>query len=57
MKDNELNKAVQTEDDEPKECKPKHYWRLIGAVGLLLAATAVITNLHDIKRYIRLTTM
>lgn len=50
--------VVQCEDQEQPVAENKHPWRrLFGVVGLALAATALIANLNDIKRYIRITTM
>jgi hypothetical protein len=32
-------------------------WKVVGGVALALAATAVISSLHDIRRYIRISRM
>ena len=32
-------------------------WKIIGGVALAVAAAVVITNLHDIRRYIKISTM
>lgn len=32
-------------------------WKMIGCVALAALTVGVIANLHDIKRYIRITTM
>jgi|GEM_PF-4754715 len=48
----------QHENRERVAAETKHPWRRVfGIVGLALAATALIANLHDIKRYIRISTM
>jgi Family of unknown function (DUF6893) len=50
--------GVQSEEQEHKPEGTRHPWRRVfGIVGLALAATALIANLHDIKRYIRISTM
>lgn len=50
--------VVQCADQEQIAEETTHPWRrFFGVVGLALAATALIANLHDIKRYIRITTM
>jgi uncharacterized protein DUF6893 len=57
-KKSEEEDVVQSEDQEQPAQETKHPWRrLFGVVGLALAATALIANLNDIKRYIRITTM
>jgi len=33
------------------------FWKVIGGVALVAAAALVITNLHDIRRYIKISTM
>ncbi|HEV7475720.1 MAG TPA: hypothetical protein VGN90_16820 [Pyrinomonadaceae bacterium] len=40
-------------------CQPSGHlvWKIIGGAVLALVAAGVITNLHDIKRYIRISTM
>lgn len=32
-------------------------WKIIGGAVLALAVTGVLANLHDIRRYIRISTM
>jgi hypothetical protein len=32
-------------------------WKMIGGVGLAALAVELIVNFHDIKRYIKITTM
>jgi hypothetical protein len=32
-------------------------WKIVGGVALALAATTLITSLHDIRRYIRISRM
>lgn len=32
-------------------------WRVIGGVALAVVTAGLIANFHDIKRYIRITTM
>jgi hypothetical protein len=32
-------------------------WKIIGGAALALVAAGVISNLHDIRRYIRISTM
>ena len=32
-------------------------WKIVGGAALALLATGVITSLHDIRRYIRISTM
>ena len=33
------------------------YWKMIGGLALAALAVGLIANFHDIKRYIRITTM
>jgi hypothetical protein len=35
----------------------KRMWKIIGGVALALVATGVITQLRDIRRYIKISTM
>lgn len=41
------------------ECKKSNgvVWKVMACVGLTLLTASVLFNLHDIKRYIRITTM
>jgi hypothetical protein len=32
-------------------------WKIVGGMALALAATSLITSLHDIRRYIRISRM
>lgn len=32
-------------------------WKLVGGVGLAALAAGLVVNLHDIRRYIKITTM
>jgi len=59
MRANKAEEDVeQREEREHAAAETKHPWRRVfGIVGLALAATALIANLHDIKRYIRISTM
>jgi hypothetical protein len=50
--------AVQCEEQGQKAAETRHPWRRVfGILGLALAATALLANLNDIKRYIRISTM
>ena len=51
------NTTQELEEKDKGKLRSKSHWRLFGAVGLLLAATAILANLNDIRRYIRISTM
>jgi hypothetical protein len=50
------NDRIQTipQDQKPK----KHgFWRFVGGAVVLAVAAGVLANIHDIKRYIKISTM
>jgi hypothetical protein len=61
------NEMIETSEpalirDEPS--KPKHRksvgvnaWSVAGGAALVLLAAAVLVNFHDIKRYLKISTM
>jgi len=55
--DKERHEEREEAVDQKRERGSRMPWRLLGFVGLALAATTVLANLSDIKRYIRISTM
>jgi hypothetical protein len=50
-------RAAEAAEARCKQPSGHLVWKIIGGAVLALVATGVITNLHDIKRYIRISTM
>lgn len=42
---------------EPRQSSRHLVWKIVGGVVLAVTATALITSLHDIRRYIRISRM
>ncbi len=49
----------QNESSKTGGCWPSSVsvWRIVGGVALALVAYGVITNMHDIRRYLRIRQM
>jgi hypothetical protein len=47
----------KTSENECRHFIGKRAWKIIGGVALALIATGIISQLHDIRRYIKITTM
>jgi hypothetical protein len=51
-------RAAQARASQAACDHPSHLaWKIVGAALLGLAATAVITSMHDIRRYVRIMRM
>jgi len=49
-----MKNESKTQYDSPE---PTGHWSILGKMALVAVAIIVVTNIHDIKRYVRISTM
>ena len=52
-----IRQRTESLERRPRESSRLNVWSIVGGTALLVMAAAVLVNLPDIKRYIKISTM